>query len=104
MAYLGPHDEIFQYDHANTRARNISYGDSRLGVGACKRHHYFHDTSFDKEKKEAYEKGMLDFMGAKNRSLLKRVKEDRGVHPFSEWDWEKVKIQLTQELNEIKKL
>jgi hypothetical protein len=32
---------ILQADHLNTRARNISYGDVRLAVCACQRHHIF---------------------------------------------------------------
>ena len=101
MAYLGPHDMVFQYDHCNSRARNISYGDSRLGVGVCKRHHWFHDTTYDKKQKAEYDKYMRKFIGAKNRALLKRVEEDRGTHNFTLWEWEKVKIQLKKELEEL---
>jgi hypothetical protein len=32
---------ILQFDHLNTRARNISFGYRRLGVGVCERHHIF---------------------------------------------------------------
>src|SRR6266851_8761525 len=32
---------ILQFDHLNTRARNISSGDLRLGVCVCERHHIF---------------------------------------------------------------
>ena len=103
MRLLGPHDDVWQYDHCNTRARNISYGDSRLGVGVCKRHHYFHDTTYDKEKKAAYEKGMLKFIGPANRKLLKMVKEDRRSHTFTEFDWALIEIQLKKEVETLKK-
>src|ERR1019366_6335941 len=54
LEVLGPCNDVLQYHHLNSGARNISYGDSRLGVCACRRHHYFHDTSYEKDKKELY--------------------------------------------------
>jgi hypothetical protein len=36
---------VLRADHLNTRARNISYGDVRLAVCACQRHHIFWNRS-----------------------------------------------------------
>lgn len=88
---------ILQFDHLNTRARNISYADPRLGILACLRHHFY----FKKQYPVIYEKCALDFIGPARKKLLERVRADSKTYHMTKGDWDKVEIALQAELKKI---
>lgn len=92
----GACDQILQWDHLNSRAYSVSFGDSRLGVCVCRRHHIY----WKPQHSARYEICARDFIGTKRVVLLDRVREDRGVHKM---DWKIVELSLEEELNNMKK-
>lgn len=107
MGECGPYRNdgqlILQYDHLNTRARNISYGDPRLGVCVCPNHHYHHHNNMravHPEVWERYMKNVKEFIGADRVRLLESVQADMKSYPMGLWDWTKVEIALKGELAE----
>jgi hypothetical protein len=87
---------IQQFDHLNTRERNISYGDPRLGVCVCLRHHFY----FKKQYPYEYEKAAREFIGPERTALLERVKADRKTYAMGIYEWGKIEIALKQELKQ----
>ena len=89
--YRGDGELILQYDHINSRSYSVSYGDSRLGVCVCKRHHIF----WKRQHPAEYEKLVRKNIGEDRYKLLERVREDRGGHKI---DWKLTLLGLKQEL------
>lgn len=89
---------ILQFDHLNTRARNISFGDARLGVCVCLRHHFYYKKQFPFE----YERIAIEVIGEKRATLLHRVREDRKSYPFGIYEWGNIELALQQELQKLK--
>src|SRR3990167_7944046 len=63
---------ILQFDHLHSRANNISFGDPRLGLCVCLRHHIY----FKRQYPAQYETLAIKFIGKRSATLLKRVRED----------------------------
>lgn len=95
-------DGPLQYDHLETRGKNISYADSRLGVLACRRHHYFHNAP-RRELNVMYEAEVRKFIGEKRAKLWDRVRADNKPYPMGAHEWGKVILGLRQELKELEK-
>ena len=49
---------ILQFDHLNSRTHAVSYGDSRLGICACKRHHLFYKKQYPAKYEEIARKAI----------------------------------------------
>jgi len=81
---------ILQADHLNTRARNISYGDVRLAVCACQRHHIFW--------KPQHPDG--EHIGPERSALLDRVIADQTPYRFFLSDWQKLEASLRSMIRE----
>ncbi|MGA2770705.1 MAG: hypothetical protein ABSG26_07805 [Bryobacteraceae bacterium] len=64
-------------DHLNTRARNVSYGDSRL---------------------DEYMRYVREFTGPERWKLFDRVMADRRSYTYTLSEWLKIEIALVQEL------
>ena len=88
---------ILQFDHLNTRARNISYGDVRLGICVCKRHHLY----YKKQHPFEYERCAIGAIGKKRAELLYRVRADRKMYSMGLWEWQKIIIGLKRELEKL---
>lgn len=86
---------ILQFDHLNTRARNISFADTRLGVCACQRHHIF----WKKQHPALYEKLARHFIGKDRTKLLESVIADRRSYNFVLSDWLLLEKALEKELS-----
>lgn len=86
---------ILQFDHLNSRVHSISYGDSRLGICACQRHHIF----WKKQEPDLYMKMARKNIGTIRSYLLDRVQADR--RPYKA-DWKLVIIGLKQELAKLR--
>ena len=76
---------ILQADHLNTRARNISYGDVRLAVCACQRHHIF----WKPQHPDQYMRIAREHIGPERSALLDRVIADQTPYRFFLSDWQK---------------
>lgn len=85
---------ILQYDHLNSRVHSVSFGDTRLGVLLCKRHHIF----WKKQYPAQYEKLVRKIIGKERCKLLDRVRAD---HRPYKMDWKLVEIGLTRELENM---
>jgi hypothetical protein len=96
---------ILQFDHLITRARNISYGESRLGVCVCERHHYYHSVRMKYDHPELFEKYeelAREHIGPDNAALWDKVKADRKTYTFTTYDWLKIEAALAHELKLLK--
>jgi hypothetical protein len=82
----------------NTRIRNISYGDSRLVVGICFRHHFY----WKKQHPDLYMRHARHFIGFERSALLDRVLADQRIYPMGLSDWLKVEAVLQQELRQLR--
>ena len=87
---------ILQFDHLNSRAYSVSYGDTRLGVCVCKRHHIF----WKRQHPDEYMRIARQHIGTKRSVLLDRVIADRKPYHVDLWDWAKVEIALIDELED----
>lgn len=82
---------IYQFDHLNSRVHAISFSDSRLGVIACLRHHFYYKKQYPAE----YERCAIDNIGPKRAALLYAVRADRSPHKV---DLKLAEIALKAEL------
>lgn len=80
---------ILQAEHLNTRARAISFSDSRLVVCLCERHHIFWKPQFSDE----YYKIVKKHIGKTRTKLLEAVQNDYKTY----------KVDLALELIGLKK-
>jgi len=84
---------ILQFDHLHSRANSISYGDPRLGVCACKRHHIL----WKKQYPDLYMKIGREQIGPERSTLLDRVQADRRPYRFTVYDWANTEAALRHE-------
>lgn len=91
---------ILQFDHLNSRVHSVSYGDSRLGVCVCQRHHFY----WKKQYSFKYETYARNFIGPNRTKLLEMVQLDKKSHPMGLWDWQKVELSLQKELEQLSKI
>jgi hypothetical protein len=92
---------ILQYDHLNSRERNISYADIRLGVILCKGHHGW--KHFTDRNTKRYNEIIRELIGPDRAKLWSLVETDRKTYRMELWDWQKVQMALKQELAELQK-
>lgn len=85
---------ILQFDHLHSRVHMISFGDTRLGIIACLRHHFY----FKKQYPALYEKLARVIIGPERCNLLDRVREDHSPHKV---DLVLVKLALQQEVKRL---
>ena len=96
--YTKAGDLILQFDHLNSRVHSSSFGDERLGVCVCKRHHIF----WKKQYPAKYEELVRRHIGKARCDLLDRVREDN--HKPYKADWKLVKLGLERTLKNLKKI
>lgn len=89
---------ILQADHLNTRARNISYGDERLAVCACQRHHIF----WKPQHPDEYMRLARKFIGPQRAKLLDAVIADRRSYHYVLHDWLIIESVLRTKVDEQK--
>jgi hypothetical protein len=92
---------VFQYDHLNSRAFNVSYADIRLGVILCKGHHGW--KHFTDHNKKLYDEIMRKMIEPKRRALWDAVENDRKSYPMGIYEWGKVEMALNNDLKGIEK-
>ena len=88
---------ILQYDHLNSRAHNVSYADTRLGVILCKGHHGW--KSFTDNNKKKYDILVRTIIGPDRTALWDKVEKDTKTYPMGLFDWTKQEWALDQELS-----
>lgn len=86
---------ILQFDHLNSRVHAISFSDSRLGVIACLRHHFYYKKQYPFE----YERCAINNIGKKRADLLYLVRADRSPHKV---DLKLAELALEKELGDLK--
>lgn len=85
---------ILQFDHLNSRVHAVSFSDSRLGVIACLRHHFYYKKQYPFE----YERCAIDNIGEKRAQILFLARHDRSPHKN---DLKLAEIALTAELTRL---
>jgi hypothetical protein len=85
---------ILQFEHLVTRANSASYGDLRLGVILCVRHHIY----FKPQHSELYWRLIKAHIGPERTALLQRVQDDRSPHRVFVSDWQTLEAVLRAEL------
>ena len=91
---------VLQFDHLNSRRHSVSYGEPRLGICACKRHHFY----FKKDHPMLYMEIVRDQIGNDRWYLLERVMQsNHKATRFFTADWLKLKAGLQQELRNLQK-
>lgn len=98
--YRSDGELIYQYDHLNSRAHNVSYAEPKLGVILCKGHHGW--KSFTDNNKKKYDALVRTIIGPERTKLWDKVEEDRRTYPMTKWDWEKVELGLEIELKKLR--
>lgn len=83
-----------QGDHLHSRVHAVSFGDSRLCICVCPRHHLFYKRQYPAE----YEKIARKVIGKERTKLLDRVRED--WRPYK-MDWVLVKLGLEKEIRNL---
>jgi len=87
-------NQILQAEHLNTRGSSGSFGDMRNIVCLCQRHHIF----FKPQHSQLYWEIIEKHVGEERWAYYKRVRDDHSPHPMRLWDWEKLELELTQQL------
>ena len=88
---------ILQADHLHSRVNNISFGDSRLVVCLCKRHHGY----FKPQYPMVYYELIRQKIGQERWDLLQKVSADKKPYPMGAHDWGVVELALKQELKNL---
>ena len=88
---------ILQAEHLVTRARSVSYADTRNVVCLC-RHHHRH---WKPQNSRLYWEIIEKVIGPKRWTWIKRVEADRKSYQFNLSDWIKEEIALTHELQAL---
>lgn len=96
--YRNDGELVLQFDHLNTRARNVSFSDVRLGVIACKRHHIF----FKPQYGHVYERVVREVIGPERCALLDRVRADQKPYRYTLSDWKREESALRSELASLR--
>lgn len=86
---------ILQADHLNSRRHGVSFGDLRLAVCACERHH----IHWKKQEPDLYTRLAREFIGPVRSALLDTVQNDHRPHKM---DWKLVEFALRQEVAKLK--
>lgn len=81
---------ILQFEHLVTRANSASFGDVRLGVCLCQRHHIF----WKPQHSQLYWQLIERQIGPERWNLLQRVLADRSPHRFYLADWKAIEAAL----------
>lgn len=89
-----------QYDHLESRSKNVSYADSRLGVVICQGLHGW--KSFNDANKKIYDADIKKYLTPETITLWKRVEDDKKSYPMGIYEWNKTIIALTAELQQLK--
>lgn len=92
--YRGDGELILQAEHLNTRARNISYGDMRNIVCLCSHHH----GHWKPEHSREYWKLIEQIIGPERQAWLDRIQADQRPYHMVLWDWQKLEMELRQQL------
>lgn len=87
---------IYQFDHLNSRTHAISFGDIRLGIIVCLRHHFYYKKQYPAQ----YEYFARKNIGEKRCKLLDKVRADKTPYKV---DLKLELIALTQEVEKLKK-
>lgn len=95
--WRGDGQVVLQYDHLNSRRFSVSFADVRLGVIICRGLH-----GWKKWNKEIYDEAVREVIGPERTALWDIVKKDRKSYLMTSWDWAKVEIALTKDLEEMK--
>ncbi len=88
---------ILQYEHLDTRAKAISFSDTRLGICICQRHHIF----YKKQHPDEYYRIVREIIGKERSDLLTRVQNDYTPHKV---DLKLELIALKQELKQLQNI
>lgn len=83
-----------QAEHLISRSNSISFGDERNIICLCQRHHIFWKPQHSRLYWELIEK----IIGEKRWKWLKRVEADTKPHRMTLWDWQKIELELTQQI------
>lgn len=89
-------NETLQAEHLNTRGSSGSFGDMRNIVCLCERHHIF----FKPQHSQLYWEIIEKHLGSDGWAYYKKIRDDYSAHPMKLWDWLKLEMALTQELND----
>lgn len=89
---------ILQAEHLHTRANSASFGDTRLVICLCLRHHGYYKPQHSDE----YYKIVRELIGKERSALLTRVQEDRGAHRMYTSDWLMLESVLEKELSALR--
>lgn len=90
----GKCNTILQAEHLNSRTHMISFGDSRIAVCLCSRHHIFWKPTNSARYWEIIE----EIIGPTRWNLFQRIKADRMSHKI---DLKLAIIQLKRELKDL---
>jgi len=86
--------EVLQAEHLNTRGSSGSFGDMRNIVCLCERHHIF----FKPQHSQLYWEIIQKHLGEEGWAYYKRVRDDHRPNPMRLWDWQKIEMELSQQL------
>jgi len=87
-------DDVLQAEHLNTRGSSGSFGDMRNIVCLCRRHHIY----FKPQHSQLYWEIIEKHLGEEGWAYYKRVRDDYRAHHMILWDWQKLEMELTQQL------
>lgn len=85
---------ILQAEHLVSRERSVSFGDMRNIVCLCERHHGY----FKQKSGRLYWELIKRVIGPERWAWIKKVEADHKPYRMTLWDWEKVEINLLQEV------
>src|SRR3990167_371474 len=85
---------VLQYDHLNSRIHSVSFGDTRLGICICARHHGYWKPQYPAK----YETYVRDFIGEKRTELIDKVRADNKPYKM---DWKVLELSLIDELKKM---
>jgi len=84
-------------DHIISRARAATYGDLRNVICVCQRHHIYWKPQNPVMYVDIV-KGIVDW------EWIEKAEKDRGGHNFTLWDWQKIEMNLIQELKKYENI
>lgn len=86
---------IYQFDHLNSRIHAVSFGDPRLGVILCQRHHIY----WKPQEPNLFISIVRKHIGPVRAALLDKVQLHRWIP--QKMDWKLVELGLIQELKKL---
>lgn len=87
-------DDVLQAEHLHTRGSSGSFGDMRNIVCLCRRHHIF----FKPQHSQLYWEIIEKHVGPEIWAYYKRIRDDHKANPMRLWDWQKIELDLAQQL------